>query len=135
MREKQAELENNYSELSDKENRNLKLKKNCTIEEVIESLDQIIEWSKKNKSTLGYFACTYRSTTIAVLQGVQNNKFEDGARMIALDIAFANRYFEALENYQKNKKCTNAWFTAFEASKNDQLLVMQHILLGMNIVL
>ncbi len=103
-----------------------------TIEEVIESLDQIIEWSKKNKSTLGYFACTYRSTTIAVLQGVQNNKFEDGARMIALDIAFANRYFEALENYQKNKKCTNAWFTAFEASKNDQLLVMQHILLGMN---
>ena len=41
MREKQAELENNYSELSDKENRNLKLKKNCTIEEVIESYREL----------------------------------------------------------------------------------------------
>lgn len=103
-----------------------------TIEEIIEKLDQIIEWSKENKSTLGYFASTYRSTTIGVLKGVQNNKFEDGPRMVKLDIAFANRYFEALENYQNNKKCTNAWYTAFEATKNDKLLIMQHILLGMN---
>lgn len=50
MREKQAELENNYSELSDKENRNLKLKKNCTIEEVIESYRELqkIENELKN---------------------------------------------------------------------------------------
>lgn len=103
-----------------------------TIEEVIEKLDQIIEWSKENKSPLGYFACTYRSTTIAVLKGVQNKNFEDCSRMVLLDIAFANRYFEALENYQNKRKCTNAWFTAFEATKNDKLLIMQHILLGMN---
>ena len=103
-----------------------------TIEEIIEKLDEIISWSIDHKSTLGYFACTYRSTTIAVLKGVQNNKFEDGPRMIALDIAFANRYFDALENYQNNKKCTNAWFTAFESTKNEKLLILQHILLGMN---
>ena len=50
MREKQAELEKNYSELSDKENRNLKLKKNCTIEEVIESYRELqkIENELKN---------------------------------------------------------------------------------------
>ena len=103
-----------------------------TIEEVIQKLDEIIDWSIKNKSPIGYFACTYRSMTVAILDGVKKKKFEDGKRMITLDLAFANRYFEALENYQNNKKCTNAWFTAFEAAKNKDLLIMQHILLGIN---
>lgn len=103
-----------------------------TIEEVVEKLDEIIAWSIANKSPIGYFACTYRIMTLAVLEGVQNNKFEDGKRMITLDLAFADRYFGALNNYQNKKKCTNAWFTAFEVSKNKDLLVMQHILLGIN---
>ncbi len=103
-----------------------------TIEEVIQKLDEIITWSIQNKSTMGYFACTYRTTTIAVLEGVKKKKFEDGPRMVAMDVAFANRYFQALENYQNGRKCTNAWFTTFEAGKNDQLLIIQHILLGMN---
>ncbi len=103
-----------------------------TIEEVIQKLDEIIAWSIQNKSTMGYFACTYRTTTIAVLEGVKKKKFEDGSRMVAMDVAFANRYFQALENYQNGRKCTNAWFTTFEAGKNDQLLIIQHILLGMN---
>lgn len=103
-----------------------------TIEEVIKKLDEIIAWSITNKSPIGYFACTYRSMTLAVLDGVKKKKFEDGNRMITLDLAFANRYFEALNHYQNNKKCSNAWFTAFEASKNKDLLIMQHIILGIN---
>lgn len=103
-----------------------------SIEEVIVHLDEIIVWSKKIKSPIGYFASTYRSMTVAVLEGVKNKKFEDGKRMVTLDLAFANRYFEAWENYQNGKKCTNAWFTAFEAAKNKDLLIMQHILLGIN---
>lgn len=103
-----------------------------TIEEVIKKLDEIIAWSIANKSPIGYFACTYKSMTLAVLNGIKKNKFEDGKRMILLDLAFANRYFEALENYQTKKKCSNAWFTAFEATKNPKLLIMQHIILGIN---
>lgn len=103
-----------------------------TIEEVITKLDQIIAWSIANKSPIGYFACTYKSMTLAVLDGVKKKKFEDGNRMILLDLAFAKRYFEALENYQNKRKCTNAWFTAFEATKNPNLLIMHHIVLGIN---
>jgi len=103
-----------------------------TIEEAIQKLDEIIAWSIANKSPIGYFACTYRSMTLAVLEGIKKKKFEDGKRMVALDLAFANRYFEALENYQQKKKCSNAWFIAFEASKNKDLLIMQHIILGIN---
>ena len=103
-----------------------------TIEEVLLRLDDIIEWSQINKSPTGYFACTSKSMTLAVANGIKNRKFEDGKRMVALDVAFANRYLEAFENYRNKKKCSNAWFTAFEAAKNKDLLIMQHILLGIN---
>lgn len=103
-----------------------------TIEEVLKKLDEIILWSKENKSTIGYFACTYRIMTAQVLKGIQQKKFEDNQRMTQLDIAFASRYLDAWENYSKGKKCTNAWFLAFEATKNKDLLILQHIFLGMN---
>lgn len=103
-----------------------------TIEEVLKKLDEIILWSKENQSPVGYFACTYRIMTAQVLKGIQQKKFEDNPRMIALDLAFAKRYVDAWENYKLGKKCTNAWFIAFEAAKNPKLLILQHIFLGMN---
>ncbi|KQR95527.1 hypothetical protein ASG01_06715 [Chryseobacterium sp. Leaf180] len=103
-----------------------------TIEEVLKKLDWIIAWAKANQSPAGYFACTYRIMTAQVLKGIQQKKFEDNPRMTALDIAFASRYIDAWENFQNNKKCTKSWQTAFEAAKNKDLLIMQHIFLGMN---
>lgn len=103
-----------------------------TIEEVLKKLDEIILWSKANKSPVGYFACTYRIMTAQVLKGIQQKKFEDNPRMTLLDIAFATRYLDAWENYSKGKKCTNSWYLAFEAAKNKDLLILQHIFLGIN---
>ncbi|WP_419494563.1 DUF5995 family protein [Chryseobacterium bernardetii] len=103
-----------------------------TIEDVLEKLDKIIIWCKKNKSPAGYFACTYRIMTAQVLKGIEQKKFEDNPRMTILDIAFAQRYLEAWENYSNGKKCTNSWYIAFEATKNKDLLILQHIFLGMN---
>ncbi|MFY1045213.1 DUF5995 family protein [Chryseobacterium sp. GP-SGM7] len=103
-----------------------------TIEEVLKKLDEIIAWSKANQSPVGYFACTYRIMTAQVLKGIQQKKFEDNPRMILLDIAFASRYLNAWENYSKGKKCSNSWYLAFEATKNKNLLILQHIFLGMN---
>ncbi|UCA62211.1 DUF5995 family protein [Chryseobacterium rhizoplanae] len=70
--------------------------------------------------------------TAQVLKGIEQKKFEDNPRMIILDIAFAQRYLEAWENYSNGKKCTNSWYIAFEATKNKDLLILQHIFLGMN---
>jgi hypothetical protein len=103
-----------------------------TIEEVLKKLDEIILWSKANQSPVGYFACTYRIMTAQVLKGIQQKKFEDNPRMTLLDIAFATRYLNAWENYSKGKKCTNSWYLAFEAAKNKDVLILQHIFLGMN---
>lgn len=103
-----------------------------TIEEVLKKLDEIIIWCKENKSLAGYFACTYRIMTAQVLKGIQQKKFEDNPRMTKLDIAFASRYLDAWENYSQGKKCTNSWYMAFEATKNKDLLILQHIFMGMN---
>lgn len=102
------------------------------IEEVLKKLDEIIIRCKENKSPAGYFACTYRIMTAQVLKGIQQKKFEDNPRMILLDIAFAQRYLEAWDNYSKDKKCSNSWYIAFEATQNKDLLILQHIFLGMN---
>lgn len=102
------------------------------IEEVLKKLDEIILWCKENKSPAGYFACTYRIMTAQVLKGIQQKKFEDSLRMTLLDIAFAQRYLEAWDNYHKGKKCTHSWYIAFEATQNKNLLILQHIFLGMN---
>lgn len=103
-----------------------------TIEDVLKKLDEIIAWAKASQSPAGYFACTYRIMTAQVLRGIQQKKFEDNLRMTALDIAFASRYIDAWESFQANKKCTKSWQIAFEAAKNKNLLIMQHIFLGMN---
>ncbi|MBL3546952.1 DUF5995 family protein [Chryseobacterium sp. KMC2] len=103
-----------------------------TIEEVLQKLDTIIIWCKENQSPAGYFGCTYRIMTAQVLKGIQQKKFEDNPRMVTLDIAFAQRYLEAWDSYRKGNRCSNSWYTAFEASKNKNLLILQHIFLGMN---
>lgn len=103
-----------------------------TIDGVITHLDEIIEWSKNNKSRLGYFATLYRRMTVAVKQGILANEFQDGKRMEQLDIIFAMRYLDAWECYTRKQPCSGAWQTVFNASQNSELIVLQHLLLGVN---
>jgi hypothetical protein len=103
-----------------------------SISEVLCHLDNIIAWSKDNKSRIGYFASLYRKMTVAVQQGIINNSFHDGKRMEQLDVIFANRYLHAWEAYVGKQKCTNAWCAAFDACKRDNLVVLQHLVLGIN---
>ena len=103
-----------------------------TIDGVIAQLDEIIDWSINNKSRIGYFATLYRRMTIAVKQGILTNQFEDGKRMEQLDIIFASRYIDAWESYISKQSCSNAWHTAFDACQSSELIVLQHLLLGIN---
>src|SRR5262249_51780221 len=59
---------------------------------------------------------------------------EDGERMERLDVIFANRYLDAYERYERGEPITDAWRRAFDAATrgHDGLLVIQHLLLGMN---
>ncbi len=103
-----------------------------SIPEVITELDKVIEWSKFNQSRIGYFASLYRNMTIAVQQGISNKVFDDAARMERLDIIFANRYLHAWQAYTQKQKCSAAWQKAFDLCNTNNLVVLQHLILGIN---
>ena len=102
------------------------------IDEVISILQKIIDESKTNESPLGYFAALYQGVTIAVKNKLGSGYFDDDNRMEKLDVLFANRYLQAYFDYKNNKNVTQAWQTTFDKSKDDSLIVLQHLLLGMN---
>lgn len=103
-----------------------------TIDEVISQLDGVIERAKREKSRVGYFSALYRKVTIKVKEGIEAGIFDDGPRMEKLDVIFANRYLEAIQNYWDGKPVSEAWQVSFEASNSWSVTVLQHLLLGMN---
>lgn len=106
--------------------------KATTLAEVISHLDTILDWSKQHNSRIGYFAALYRRMTVAVQKEIAANSFADGKRMEHLDVMFANRYLQAWEAYTNKQKCTNGWLASFDACANNSLIVLQHLLIGIN---
>ena len=103
-----------------------------TLDEVIAQLTAIIDRARQEQSRLGYFAALYRLVTVSVKAGIQQGRFQDGARMERLDVAFANRYLTALAAYQQGQPCSECWRVAFDAASAWRPLILQHLLLGMN---
>ncbi|WP_199769311.1 DUF5995 family protein [Flavivirga eckloniae] len=103
-----------------------------TIDEVIENLEQIIQQSISEESTFGYFAALYQNVTINIKEKLGKGYFDDDKRMEQLDVIFANRYLDAYSNYKVEKEITKSWEIAFKSSTNSMLIVLQHLLLGMN---
>ncbi len=103
-----------------------------TIEQVITRLTEIVETCKKENTAMGYFAALYRKVTIRIRDGIARNEFDDNARMERLDVLFANRYIEAYDAFTRGQKPTQSWSIAFVASKNNNLMILQHLLLGIN---
>jgi Family of unknown function (DUF5995) len=105
-----------------------------TIDEVVKGLEAILERSVATHDRRGYFAALYNRVTHRVRDGIQKGEFEDGDRMARLDVVFANRYLDAYAGYERGEPVSVAWKRAFDAAlhPHDGLLVMQHLLLGMN---
>lgn len=103
-----------------------------TIDQVILALDGIIECTLKEESPLGYFPALYRKVTQRVREGIKNGEFEDNERMERLDVLFANRYLKAYEAFRSGQPLSQSWRKAFDFAQDKSLLVIQHLLLGMN---
>jgi len=103
-----------------------------SIDEVIARLDAIIERAIVERDRLGFFAVLYRTVTAAVKEGIAAGRFEDGPRMERLDIVFANRYLRAFDLHSRGLSPTDSWRAAFAAGSSRRVVIMQHLLLGMN---
>jgi hypothetical protein len=103
-----------------------------TLNEVVQHLDAIIVQCRQNNSRIGYFATLYRAMTLGVQTGIAQGVFDDGVRMEKLDVAFANRYLQAYEQFAAGQIATHSWMHAFNAASQDNLTLVQHLLLGIN---
>jgi len=103
-----------------------------SIQEVIEFLDHIILQCEQQGSRQAYFAMLYREMTVAVRHGIQTGVFENPERMERLDVIFANRYLSAWQQYSLAQPTTRSWQAAYDACSDDALIVLQHLVLGVN---
>ena len=105
------------------------------LDAVVSALDSVIEWSIATSSRLGYFAALYKRITVAVAAAVQNGAFQDGPRMERFDASFASRYFDALNGYfhpNDFPRPTRSWQKTFDAADRVDLIMLQHMLAGVN---
>lgn len=103
-----------------------------TIDEVIRTLDGIIDWAWNEKSRLGYFAALYRRVTQAVKEGIATGQFQNGPLMQRLDVNFAGRYLEAFDQFRSGRQPTLSWQLAFRAASWRRPIVIQHLLAAIN---
>ena len=103
-----------------------------SIDDVIRRLDAIVDRAILERDRLGFFAVLYRTVTIAVRDGIAAGRFDDGPRMERLDVAFANRYLRAFHDYKNGAEPTRCWHVAFAASSRSRVVILQHLLLGIN---
>lgn len=100
------------------------------IDPIIAELSSIIVQAEAEASRLGYFAALYRRVTVAVREQLQS--FEDPARLARLDVIFARRYLDALAAWRVGQPCSACWKVAFDTTRLNKPIILQHLLLGIN---
>ena len=106
-----------------------------SIDQVIDAIQGIVDWSIANESRLGYFAALYKRITIAIRKGIGDHLFDDGPRMERFDVIFASRYFAALNGYFHPAQfpvLSDCWRVAFEGALLPAPILVQHMLAGVN---
>lgn len=106
-----------------------------TIAEVIDAISSIVDWSIFASSRLGYFAALYKRITNAVGVAIDEGAFEDGPLMERFDVAFATRYFDAVNGHfhpGKFRRPTRSWQVTFDEASRAQPIMLQHMYAGIS---
>ncbi|MCB9548954.1 MAG: hypothetical protein H6706_24380 [Myxococcales bacterium] len=102
------------------------------IVDVLEIMDEMLERFRAEADPRGLFLALYRAVTREIHRGIEGGRYDDGDRMSRFDAVFANRYFEAVDRWDRGERPTRAWRVAFEAGRDAGVCVVQHLLLGIN---
>jgi hypothetical protein len=78
---------------------------------------------------LGYFPALYSHVTDQVAAGIEARTFDDPARMDRFISEFAGRYLSAFHDQAARSRC---WQACWDVADDGALLIVQHLLLGIN---
>lgn len=93
------------------------------------TLDSLIEAALAAPDASGHFPAMYARVTRRVLDDAAAGRFTDAARMHAFVERFADRYLDARRSPSTAPRC---WRASFDVAGDGSLLVVQHLLLGIN---
>ena len=102
-----------------------------TLDDVLERLDHI-ERRLDPRDGVAYFNSLSIRVTREINERLAGCSFENEEFIARLDVAFANLYFEALDDYERARRCTEAWEPLFEERARPNTTPIQFAIAGMN---
>jgi Family of unknown function (DUF5995) len=102
------------------------------IAEVLAALRTVVDDAARTGDRAGLFAAVYRQVTAAVAKGVADGLFDDADRLNRFDAVFAGRYLTALDAWRDGRDPGRSWRLAFRAAEDPDLVLVQHVVLGIN---
>ena len=77
----------------------------------------------------GYFPALYSRVTARIAESIAAGRFDDGPRMERFATTFASYYVRAFRNDIPRPRC---WQATWDVAGDGALLIVQHLLLGIN---
>lgn len=96
---------------------------------IADTAAELREIARAARDASGYFPALYARVTAEVAAAVEQRGFEDGRRMDELATTFARYYTRALRRESPRPRC---WEASWKVVGDQDLLVVQHLLLGIN---
>ena len=94
-----------------------------------QTVSDLTEIALEARDAAGYFPALYVRVTRDIGEGIRDGRFEDGERMERLVDAFARYYIRARSAEIPVPRC---WQAAWDVAADPNLLIVQHLLLGIN---
>ncbi|HTP10506.1 MAG TPA: DUF5995 family protein, partial [Anaerolineae bacterium] len=90
------------------------------------------QWEAAHDRRAIFLGC-YRLMTRNMLDAIEAGRFHDGAWVARLLERFADYYFAALERFEQDESSAPVvWKLAFDATRDEKVMTLQHLLLGVN---
>ena len=108
------------------------LKQRDTLDFVIEQMEQRLQFLQEKEDYRAIFQHVYLLMTKEMQIRLAADFFKDPIWMEHLLTRFASYYFKAMDDYEKEKRCSTVWSLAFQMAEQKQTFVLQDALLGIN---
>lgn len=97
-----------------------------TIAEVASELREI---ARSAPDASGHFPALYSRVTQQIAESINRGEYENGQRMERFAVAFAAFYTRAMRTETRAPRC---WEATWDVADDEGLLIVQHLLLGIN---
>ena len=91
--------------------------------------DELRQLARRSDDAVGYFAAMYARVTSSIATSIAQGAFDDGERMERFATTFAGYYTRCHAATPVRPAC---WKASFDVAGRQDLLILQHLLIGIN---